>query len=72
METARKSMAETENTVANALRAGLIRNGHGSLRAWAAKRRVNYNTAWAAMNGRRAGAVARRVLRLLRKDSHAA
>lgn len=69
----RKSTTEKAESVApHVLRAGLIANGHVSLRAWAAKRRVNYNTAWAAMNGRRAGTVAVRVLRLLRKDAHAA
>ncbi len=72
METPIRSTAEIPQPDASALRAGLIAGGHKSLRAWAAKRRINYNTAWAALHGRRAGKVTLRVLRQLRKDARAA
>jgi len=66
METSAKSIAVSDVL---AVKAALIRHGHRSLRAWAAKRRVNYNTAWAALHGRRSGRVAKRALNLLRKDT---
>jgi hypothetical protein len=66
METDTKS---TPGTDILRLKSGLIRNGHRSLRAWAAKRKINYNTAWAALHGRRSGRVATRVLVMLKKDT---
>ncbi len=51
------------------IRAGLIRNGFKSLRAWSRRRDANYNTAWAALNGRRSGTISLRVLALMRKDA---
>ena len=66
METETKSIAGTDILH---LKSGLIRNGHRSLRAWAAKRNINYNTAWAALHGRRSGRVATRALQMLKKDT---
>jgi hypothetical protein len=51
------------------VRAQLIRKGHGSLRAWALKRGINYNTAYAALRGFRGGPKALRAAKLLRRDT---
>lgn len=52
------------------IRVGLIKNDFRSLRAWCAKRKVNYNTAWAAMHGRRDGPITRKIYRALRRDAN--
>lgn len=55
-----------------AIRAGLMLKGHRSLRAWAKKRKVNYNTAHAALHGLRAGPKAKQTRILLLRDAQAA
>jgi hypothetical protein len=54
------------------IRAGLIRSGHHNLAAWARKNRTNYNTAYAALHGLRAGPATKRVRQQLEKFAHAA
>lgn len=66
METALKSMPDVKPEI---IRAGLLENNHGSLRAWCRKHNVNYNSAWAAMNLRRHGAKSKRILAMLRRDA---
>lgn len=55
-----------------AIRAALLLKGHRSLRAWAKKRKVNYNTAHAALHGLRAGPKAKQTRILLLRDAQAA
>lgn len=52
------------------IRAALVLKGHRSLRAWAAKHKVNYNTAHAALHGLRAGPKATQTRILLLKDAN--
>jgi len=72
MENAAASNADFQSSLLcpEAIRAGLLRNKHGSLREWAEKRGLNYNTAWAAIHGRRNGPKARRALIRARRDAN--
>jgi len=59
-------------SITHLIRAGLIRSGHHNLAAWARKNGTNYNTAYAALHGLRAGPTTKRVRKQLEKFANAA